>query len=69
MSMKRGVILTGKLKNSKKDLSQCHFVHHKSHIYWAQTCSERPVTNRLSHGGLVFLKHVAQHDEPLNWGQ
>jgi hypothetical protein len=28
-----GMILTGeKPKNSKKNLSQCHFAHHKSHM-------------------------------------
>jgi hypothetical protein len=27
-----GIILTGKLKNSEKDMSQCHFVHHTSHV-------------------------------------
>jgi hypothetical protein len=49
-----GMMLTGKPKNSEKNLSQCHFVHHKYH----RTDSganpgyrgERPVTNRLSHG-------------------
>jgi hypothetical protein len=25
-----GIILTGKLKYSKRDLSQCHFVHYSS---------------------------------------
>jgi hypothetical protein len=27
-----GIILTGKLKNSDKNLSQCHYVHHRSHM-------------------------------------
>jgi hypothetical protein len=44
----------GKLKDSEKNLSQCHFVHHKSH--WIDLGvnpgrhGERSVTNRLSHG-------------------
>jgi hypothetical protein len=43
-----------KQKNSKKSLTQCHSVHHKSQIYdrGAKKGSrdERPTTNRLSHG-------------------
>jgi hypothetical protein len=44
----------GKSKYSGKNLSQCHFVHHKS--TWTDPGSNtglrggRPATNRLSHG-------------------
>jgi hypothetical protein len=33
-SLSHNSVLHIKLKNSKKTLSQCHFVHHKSHTDW-----------------------------------
>jgi hypothetical protein len=55
-----GMILTGNPKNSEKNLSQYHFVHHRSH--WIDLGAnpgcrgEKSVTNRLSHGtaNMVF---------------
>jgi len=29
-----GIILTGKLKYWKRNMSQCHFLHHKYKIVW-----------------------------------
>jgi hypothetical protein len=50
----------GKTDNSEKNLSQCHFVHHKSHmdLTWDRTPGlrgERPATNRLSHGTAIHV--------------
>jgi hypothetical protein len=47
--------LTGENRSTRwKNLSQCYFVHHKSHMDTPGSnpglCGERPATNRLSHG-------------------
>jgi hypothetical protein len=47
----------GKPKDSEKNLSQCHAVHHKSHMGWlgwkpGLRC-EKPVTNHLSYGSAL----------------
>jgi hypothetical protein len=51
-----------KPKNSQRNLSQCHFVHHKSHMDWPGVnpglrC-ERPATNRLSHSTALLGRYT-----------
>jgi hypothetical protein len=54
----------GKLTNSGKKQSQCHCVHHKSHMdlpgHKHSPCGDRPETNHLSHRS-TLLQNVYHH--------
>jgi hypothetical protein len=45
----------GKPKNSEKNLSQCHFVHHKFQGVNSSLRGNKPVTNRLSYDWMLQL--------------
>jgi hypothetical protein len=41
-----------------KNLPQCRFVHHKSHMTWPGRRGGKPATNRLSYGTAVFSTYI-----------
>jgi hypothetical protein len=46
--------LTGETEVLGENLPQRHFVHHKSHMSRPDRRGGKPVTNRLSYGGLLI---------------
>ena len=62
----------GKTDNSEKNLSQWHFVHHKSHmdLTWDRTLGlrgERPATNLLSHGTAQLRRLQKRNKVTVFW--
>jgi hypothetical protein len=56
----------GKLINSVKNLSQCHFVHRKSHTTDPGFHGERSATDRLRHGMNEKPHKVGSQDSTLH---
>jgi hypothetical protein len=50
-----------KLKYSKKNVSQCHFVHHKPHTDWPGYKpghhGDNPATNCLNYGKVISINN------------
>jgi hypothetical protein len=58
--------LTGEDRNTREKLSQCHFVHHKAHVYDPGSKSgllaRKPAAKRLSHGTTLNHRlHQREH--------